>query len=49
VGGEKLNFEKCFCFDGENMLNIACYYTEDKLKLSDDVALLKKLIILNKY
>jgi hypothetical protein len=37
-GREKMNFEKCFCFDGENMSNSARYYTEDKSKLSDDVS-----------
>jgi hypothetical protein len=43
VGEKKMNFEKCFCFDGENMPNSACFYTEDKLKLSDDVSFIKKI------
>jgi hypothetical protein len=42
VGGKKMNFEKCFCFDGDNMLNSARYNTEDKLKLSGDVRFIKK-------
>ena len=37
-----MNFEKCFCFDGENMPNSARYYTEDKSKLSADVPFIKK-------
>ncbi len=36
-----MNFEKCFCFDGENISNSACYCTRDKSKLSDDVSLIK--------
>ena len=38
-----MNYENCFCFDGENMPNSASYYTEDKSKLSDDVCFIKKL------
>ena len=38
-----MNFEKCLCFDGEIMPNSARYYTEDKLKLSDDVSFIKKI------
>ena len=37
-----MNFEKCFCFDGENMPNSARYYMDDKSKLSDDVGFIKK-------
>jgi hypothetical protein len=32
-----MNFEKFICFDGENIPKSACYYTEDKSKLSADV------------
>jgi hypothetical protein len=42
VGGKKMNFEKCLCFDGEIMPNRARYYTEDKLKLLGDVSFIKK-------
>jgi hypothetical protein len=38
-----MNFEKCLCFDGENMPNSACYYKEDKSKLLDDVSFIKKI------
>ena len=38
----KMNFEKCFCFDGENMPNSARYYTDDKSKLLGDVSFIKK-------
>jgi hypothetical protein len=41
-----MNFEKCFCFDGDNMPNSVRSYTEDKLKLSGDVRFIKKIIIL---
>jgi hypothetical protein len=37
-----MNFEKCFCFDGENMPNSARYYTDDKSKLLGDVSFIKK-------
>ena len=37
-----MNFEKCFCFDGENMPNSARYYTDDKSKLLGDVRFIKK-------
>jgi hypothetical protein len=40
VGGKEM--KKCFCFDGENMPNCACYCTEDKSKLLDDVSFIKK-------
>ncbi len=43
-----MNFEKCLCFYGENMPNSARYYTKYKSKLSDDVSLIKKIIILKK-
>jgi hypothetical protein len=42
VGRKKTNFEKCVCFDGENMPNSARYNTEDKSKLSADVRFIKK-------
>ena len=42
VGGGGMNFEKCFCFDGENMPNSARYYTDDKSKLLGDVSFIKK-------
>jgi hypothetical protein len=35
--GKKMNFEKCFCFDRENMPNSAL-----KSKLSDDVSFIKE-------
>jgi hypothetical protein len=41
-GREKMIFEKCVCFDADNMPNSARYYTEDKLKCSDDVRFIKK-------
>jgi hypothetical protein len=41
-----MNFEKCFCFDGENMPNSARYYTAHKSKLLVDVSFIKKIIIL---
>ena len=38
-----MNYEKYFCFcDVKNMPNGACYYTDDKSKLSDDVRFIKK-------
>ena len=37
-----MNFEKCVCFDGENIPNSARYNTEDKSKLSADVRFIKK-------
>jgi hypothetical protein len=46
VGGEKMNFEKCVCFDVKNMPYSARYNNEDKLKLSGDVSFIKKIIIL---
>ena len=42
VGGEKMNFEKCFSFDGDNLPNSALYYTAHKSKLSNDVSFSKK-------
>jgi hypothetical protein len=42
VGGKKMNFEKCVCFDGENMPNSARFYTDDKSKLFGDVSFIKK-------
>ena len=47
VGGKIMNFEKCTCFDGENMPNSARFFTEDKL--SGDVSFIKKIIIPKKY
>jgi hypothetical protein len=43
-----MNFEKFFCFDGENMHGSLRYYTEDKSKYQTMLALLKKNI-LKKY
>jgi hypothetical protein len=40
-----MNFEKCVCFDWENMPNSARYNTEDKSKCSYDVRFIGK----NKY
>ena len=37
-----MNFEKCVCFDGENMSNSARYYTAHKSKLLGDVSFIKK-------
>jgi hypothetical protein len=42
VGGKKMNFEKCYYFDGEIMPNSACYCTKDKSKLLGDVSFIKK-------
>jgi hypothetical protein len=42
VGGKKMNFEKCFCFDGENMPNSERYDTAHKSKFIGDVSFIKK-------
>jgi hypothetical protein len=38
----RMNFEKYFYFDGENMPNSARYYTDDKSKLLGDDSFIKK-------
>ena len=37
-----MNFERNFCFDGENMPNSARYYTTAKSKLLDDVRFIRQ-------
>ena len=49
-----MNFVKSYYFDVKNIPNSACYYTDDKSKLLDDVSFIKKnnypkSIIVNNY